>query len=141
MIYYKDNEYHIATELVKYIQHNEEIEQFIGQEGRQWWIDFETMWEHTEILSITEMVVPQEQLDRLEQVNQLSLPDGFTTVIELYVKDGVFVDGVSHPLRAIELEQIITEQAIELSEREINEIMMGMQISDMEIQLLELGGK
>lgn len=30
------------------------------------------------------------------------------------------------------------EQGIELSEREINEIVMGMQISDIEIGLLEL---
>ncbi len=32
------------------------------------------------------------------------------------------------------------QQGIEISEREINEIMLGRQISDLEIQLLELQG-
>ena len=32
------------------------------------------------------------------------------------------------------------QQGIEISEREINEIMLGRQISDIEIQLLELQG-
>ena len=45
-------------------------------------------------------------------------------------------------LRAIQaeigFEQALREIGVEISEREINEIVQGLQISDLEIQLLEL---
>lgn len=39
---------------------------------------------------------------------------------------------------SVNLEQENQQQGVELSEREINEIIIGVQISDIEIQLLEL---
>ena len=41
---------------------------------------------------------------------------------------------------SVNLEQENRQQGIELSEREIQEIVQGRQISDLEIQLLELQG-
>lgn len=55
---------------------------------------------------------------------------------EIQYKKDNYIELISN--KNIELNQSMTKQGIELSEREINEIMMGMQISDMEITLLEL---
>ena len=41
---------------------------------------------------------------------------------------------------SINLEQENRQQGIELSEREIQEIIQGQQMSDLEIQILKLGG-
>ena len=53
MVYKQNNELKLATTKVKYIQHSEELEQVIGEEGNKWWEDFAEKWEHTEIPGIS----------------------------------------------------------------------------------------
>ncbi len=138
MILYKNRKWHMCSEKVRYVQNGEEITQFVGSEGHDWWLDFEQKHEHTEIIEFVDVVATQEQLDRLEEVNQLNIPDGFSSILSDYVGDGVFPEGVNHPLMTLQLKKENEQQGIAISEREINEIIMGVQISDIEIQMLEL---
>lgn len=140
MVYFKNNQWHICTEKVHYTQHGEEITQYVGSEGHDWWVDFEEKWEHTEILEFIPVEPTQEQIDRLKEINQLNIPDGFGTICSDYVREGIFPEGVNHPLRLLQLQKENELQGIELSEREIENIEQGQQISELEIQLLGLGG-
>lgn len=87
------------------MQHGEEIEQFVGAEGHDWWIDFEQKHEHTEIIEFVDVVATNEQLARLDEVNQLNIGDGFGEMLGNYVRDGIFPDGFTHPLRNLQLQK------------------------------------
>lgn len=139
MVYFKNNQWHICTEKVHYTQHGEEITQYVGSEGHDWWVDFEEKWEHTEIIEFIPVKPTAEQLQRLEEINELGIPDGFGTICSNYVREGIFPEDVNHPLRLLQLQKENELQGIELSEREIENIEQGQQISELEIHLL-MGG-
>ena len=140
MVFYKNGRWHLCNEKVKYMQNDKEIEQYVGSEGHDWWIDFADKWEHTEIIQFIPVEPTEEQLKRLEEINQLNIPDGFSDMVSNYVKDKTFPESFNHPLRKLQVYKENIQQGIELSEREIQEIVQGRQISDLEIQLLELQG-
>ena len=127
-------EWAICLYKVKYIQHGEELEQYTHD--KQWWIDFADRWEHTEIVEFIDVAATDEQLARLEEIKHI--PDGFGYECSQYVEFGVFPEGINHPLKTLQTTKENEQQGVSISEREINEIMQGMQISDLEIQLLEL---
>ena len=138
MVFYKNGRWHLCNEKVHYTQNGEEITQYVGSEGHDWWVDFANKWEHTGIIEFIPVEPTQEQLDRLEEINELNIPDGFGSMLSNYVENGLFPEGVSNPLRNLQAYKENIQQGIELSEREIQEIIQGRQISDLEIQLLEL---
>ena len=105
MILYKNRKWHMCSEKIRYMQHGEEIEQFVGAEGHDWWIDFEQKHEHTEIIEFVDVVATNEQLARLDEVNQLNIGDGFGEMLGNYVRDGIFPDGFTHPLRNLQLQK------------------------------------
>jgi hypothetical protein len=133
MIYYKNNKYHMCNEKVKYIQHGEELIQYVMSEGHDWWVDFEEKWEHTEIIEFIEVKPTQEQLDRLEEINQLNISDGFGYECSQYVEFGIFPEGFNHVLRPIQILKQQEEQdkyLIDLDFRQtLNE--MGVNTNDL----------
>ena len=140
MVFYKNGRWHLCNEKVKYMQNDKEITQYVGSEDKQWWLDFEEKWEHTEIIEFIPVEPTQEQVDRLEEINQLNIPDGFGSMLSDYVGNGVFPEGYTHPLGNLKLQKENKELGIQMSEREIQEISQGQQISSLEIQMLELQG-
>lgn len=105
MVYFKNNQWHICKEKVKYIQHGKEVEQYVGSEGRDWWVDFEQKWEHTDIIEFIPVKPTEEQLSRLEEINSLNIPEGFSELVANYVVNAVFPDGVNHPLRDLQIKK------------------------------------
>lgn len=74
---------------------------------------------------------------RYEQIRSLPEPS-IGDCIE-YVLNGTFPEGINHSLRPFQIEKENQRLGQELSEREINEIIQGIQMSDLEIRLL-IGG-
>ena len=105
LIFYKNGKWHICTEKVHYTQHGEEITQYVGSEGHDWWVDFEEKWEHTEIIEFIAVEPTEEQVNRLEEINELGIPDGFGTICSNYVREGIFPEGVNHPLRGLQFKK------------------------------------
>lgn len=132
LIYYK-NGWRLCNEKVKYIQHGEEIIQYVMSEGHDWWVDFEEKWEHTEIIEFVPVVPTDEQINRLEEVNQLNIKEGFGYECSQYVEFGIFPDGFNHVLRPIQILKQQEEQdkyLIDLDFRQtLNE--MGVDINDL----------
>ncbi len=133
MIYYKNNKYHMCAEKVKYIQHGEEITQYVMSEGHDWWVDFEQKWEHTEIIEFIPVVSTDEQINRLEEVNQLNIKEGFGYECSQYIEFGIFPEGFNHILRPIQILKQQEEQdkyLIDLDFRQtLNE--MGVDTNDL----------
>lgn len=110
MIFYNGNMWHLCAEKVRYSQHSEEITQYVGSEGKEWWLDFAEKWEHTAILEFIPVEPNVEQLARLEEVNKLGIPEGFNVEAGNYVEFGEYPEGFSHPLRPL---QIFKEQQLQ----------------------------
>jgi hypothetical protein len=87
-------------------------------------------------LSYENVILSDDQQQRYEEIR--SLPESAIGHCMEYVIEGTFPEGNNHPLRHIQIEQENRKLGQELSEREINEIIQGMQLSDLEIQILEL---
>lgn len=132
LIFYK-NGWRLCSEKVKYIQHGEEIIQYVMSEGHDWWIDFEEKWEHTEIIEFIPVEPTQEQISRYNEVLQLNIPEGFGAELGNYVEFGIFPEGFNHVLRPIQILKQQEEQdkyLIDLDFRQtLNE--MGVDINDL----------
>ena len=133
MLFYKNGKWHVCSEKVRYIQHDEEIEQYVGSEGNQWWVDFEEKWEHTEIIEFISVEPTEEQLIRYSEVIQLNPPDGFCTELSNYVEFGVFPTGFNHILRPLEILKQQEEQDRYLVELDFRQSLseMGVNYSDL----------
>ena len=129
MIFYADGKWNMCSEKVKYLQHDEEKEQYVGSEGHQWWLDFAGKWAHTEIVEFTEVNPTQEQFKRLEQINQLGVRDGFTGTFSDYVESGVYPEGLRHPLRILQTQsesEMLMDYVLDVDFRLILQEMGGM---------------
>lgn len=140
MLFYKDNKWNITSGKVKYTRDNKQIEQYVGAEGKEWWTDFDNKWDDMEVIEFSDLVPNEIQLIRLEEINSMGLGDGFSDALGEYVMNGVFPNEIGHILKDLEYRNSNIQQGILLTEMEINEMVQGMQITDIEIQLLELGG-
>lgn len=101
MVYYKDNEWHIANEKVIYTQNGEQLENFVGQEGKDWWDNVNGVTD----IDFVPVDIYAEQLDRLAEVNQLGIGDGFSELITNYVMENQFPGNLTHKLREIQIEK------------------------------------
>lgn len=140
MVFYKDNQWNISDVRVTYEDNGELNEKNVGLEGKEWWVDLEKLWDDIKIIQFDELTATEEQIQRLENVNAANIPDGHGTIVSNYVKLGKFPDSFTHKLKDVELKEVSREQGIDLSEREIEALQLALQISDLELQMLELGG-
>jgi len=101
----------MSVEKVRYVQHGEEKEQYVGAEGHDWWVDFANRWEHTEIIEFVEAEYTQEQLARFEKIKHMEASE---EILESYVKNGAFPEGIDHPLRNLQIEKDIAGAYFEI---------------------------
>lgn len=140
MVYYKNGKWLIANSKVVFRQGGANKEKYVGLEGKEWWLDFARRWNDTEVIEFIDVTPSEDQLVRIENVNNQNIPDGFSYIISDYVQSGKFPMNINNKLRNLQLEDVNQQQGIDISQREIAEIMLGMQVSDVEIELLKLRG-
>ena len=133
MVYYKNNQWNMCTEKIKYTQRGDEITQYIGTEGRDWWIEFAEKWEHTEIIEFISVATTGEQLERLDEINQLNISEGFGAELSDYVKFGIFPEGFNHILRPIQIlkQQDDQDEYLVDNDFRLSLIEMGVDINDL----------
>lgn len=85
------NGWNLAEYTVRYTHRGEEVEQIVGEEGKEWWLDFAEKWEDTNIVEFTDMVYTEEQLARLEEIKNLDIADN---IANEYVMDGIIGAGM-----------------------------------------------
>jgi len=141
MLVKASNKFQLYPWKVKYIQRGEEYEQW-ALPNKEWWEDFANKWEHTEIVEFIEVELTEEQQARVAEIEELPMSEAFRGICIDYILNGVFPEGINHPLRDLQIQKENQEQGIDLSEREIQEIIQGQEISDLDIRILmlEMGG-
>ena len=134
MLYWKEGKLNLSPYKVNYTQHGKQ--EVAYTDDKKWWEDFAEKWEHTTIQSFEDMEYTPGELQRYEEIKYM--PEGHAEACKTYVKSGDFPEGINHALRHIQLQKENERLGIELSEREISEIVQGTQISELEIKLLEM---
>lgn len=98
MLYKNKEGLKLSNLKVKYTQNGKEKEQFVGEEGKQWWIDFADKWENTNIIEFVDITYTVEQLSRFEEIKDFKY---LTEDVENYVDDGAFIDVVNEELKQL----------------------------------------
>lgn len=125
-VLYKDEEgLKLSSLKVRYTQHGEEKEQFIGSEGMDWWISFAEKWEHTNIIEFVNVEHTEKQIARFEEIKEIKIRED---VLTSYVMDGIVGEG----LEIIALKKENTDLKTE-------NIMQGQIIADLDFRLM-MGG-
>lgn len=90
-VLYRDNEgLKLCDARVKYIRDGETIEQYVGEEGKEWWLEFARKWS-IEIVEFLDVVYSEEQLARFEEVKGLDVNE---VALQRYVEDRIIGDGL-----------------------------------------------
>ena len=91
MIYKGKEELELATLKVRYTDNGEEFERYVGEEGQEWWIDFDDKWDHLKIIEFIEVEPTDEQLRRFEEVKDI---DANLFTLNDYIENGVLGEGL-----------------------------------------------
>ena len=127
MLVKKGNGFELYPHKVKYTQRGEEIEQW-ALPNKEWWIDFAEKWEHTEIIEFIEVELTEEQLSRFEDV-KTGIPESYASACVDYILDGVFPEGITHPLRQLEIKKQQDEQDSYLIDQDFRLSMVEMGVN------------
>lgn len=131
MIYFKNNEWHLCTEKVKYNQGGASLENYVGTEGKQWWTDFENKHKDMNIIEFLDVTSTDKQLARLQEVNELGVGDGFSDTLRGYIADGVFPNEANHILK--DLENKLLKKEIEQLQTKLT---LANQVADFQEELI-----
>lgn len=93
----------LCDKKVKYIQHGEEKEQFIYEEGIQWWLDFCEKWNHTEIIEFIDVEYTTEELRRFDEIKDFSVNE---EILSEYVINGTIGEGLEDLENTKEIEKV-----------------------------------
>lgn len=102
-----DGEFKICPFKVRYTDRGEVKEAYTND--RAWWEGVAEKHEHIAIIVFDDVVATEDQLTRIAEVQ--GIPERHLGALEEYVELGVFPEGDDHPLRKIQLERIIEDQA------------------------------
>lgn len=109
---YKENgELKLSSLKVKYEQHGEVIEKYVLGEGRKWWEDFNEKWDNVILIEFNDVSHTAEQLTRFENVKNISANE---EILNDYILEGIFPEGVNHPLRNIQVEKDMSDMFFEI---------------------------
>ena len=109
MIYMKDNEMVLPEEKIIFTRGGMQREKEIGEEGKSWWLDFETKWEDMKIISFETITYTQEQLNRLEEVKVKNLAN--TDEVSEYVLNNIIAD--DKQLEILNLKKVIEQLVLD----------------------------
>ena len=102
MLYYNNNEWYISDVQVKFTDSEVEYIKYVGQEGLEWWSELEDLHENIIIVEFIDVEVTDEQLERLEEINELNIGDGHSNILGDYVIDNNFPLEVNHVLKDLQ---------------------------------------
>lgn len=101
MLYRKNGEWKLCSHKLKYEQFGKQYETYAHD--LNWWEEFVSIWSHTKIISIENVIYTEEQLSRYEQIKYL--PEDFGHVYSVFVENGEIINDEyivpNHPLRLV----------------------------------------
>ena len=86
MLYYKDNQFHICPLIAHYTAHGQKQLKYTHE--KKWWTDFVNKCWHHENLTFKSVNPTEAQKDRLHEINELEILEGFQGSASNYVETG-----------------------------------------------------
>lgn len=106
MLNRKWNQWQIYLFKVKGIRHGESFEQW-AIPNKQWWIDFENKWDHTNVTGFEEIELTEEQIARYEEIKDM--PEDFFDMYVGYILTSNTSDDVdlptNHPFQILRMKK------------------------------------
>ncbi|MFW6247011.1 MAG: hypothetical protein ACOC22_02450 [bacterium] len=144
MLYYKDNQWHICPFIAHYTSHGKK--EFKYTNDKKWWENFVDKWWHHENLTFEPVNPTDEQIARLDEVNNANIPEGNKAEASTYVeygyvqdKDNPHFEGFSDQQDAFD--KFIAEKAEEIEEERVKRTELMPYTTpdgeDVEVKLLE----
>lgn len=87
MLYHKDGQFHVCPYIAHYLGRGQR--QFKYTNDKKWWTDFVNRWWHHKDLEFTQVTPTQAQLDRLAEINNAGISQGFNSGASMYVESGL----------------------------------------------------
>jgi hypothetical protein len=155
MIYYKNNTWNFHNFKVNFENRGNTEEKYTSD--KDYWMNMENNNDNITNVAFQEFNPTETQLNRLEEINQQNVPEGFKPYLIRYINTGKLtkIEADEETGNEVELEvksnmefpmgkfknYLENKQTnIDLSEREIREIEQGQELSELEIRILELEG-
>lgn len=114
MIYFKDGKYVLCTHKISYTDASGKVTKYVGEEGLDWWREFEKAWPEMKIDKIEEVKPTEEQLARFKDIQNFNIPIGFASEASDYVEKGIYPE---NDKAKIFTELKLTKENEELSEK------------------------
>lgn len=108
MVYFKDKEWHLSDETVVFTEGGESKEKPVGGIGKSGWEELAEKNEDVIIVEYNKLEYNPLQLNRLEEINKLSIGDGHGSVVGEYVMDGRFPDLPNHILKDLQFTKMFS---------------------------------
>ena len=135
MIYKSDGEYKFETHKVEF-ERNGKVESHYTHD-LDYWNTFADKWGLT--LEIAEVSPAQAQIQRLQDVQYIDGAHEYACA--KYVETGDFPDENNHALKDLQLRKQNESQGQAQAESELNSMLQGQWIADLELQLLNVEAK
>ena len=87
MLYYKNNQFNICPFLANYTAYGQKELKYTND--KKWWTDFINKWWHHENLIFKPVNPTKAQEARLDEINDLEIPEGFQGGASDYVETGL----------------------------------------------------
>ena len=101
MVIYEKGKYTPCT--YKVTLKNRGREEIHFADFRTYWEDMEKKHDHITDLEFEEITFTLEQDERLQEIAELDIPEGFQAEVREYVENGEFPKGYNHPLSNLKL--------------------------------------
>lgn len=90
MIYFKGGKYVLCTHKISYTDASGKVTKYVGEEGADWWREFEKAWPEIKIEKIEEVKPTVEQLERFKDIEKYAIKGGFASEVADYVEKGIY---------------------------------------------------
>ena len=86
MIHHNRGRWHFHTHIATFQRRGEQVQKYISDPDK--WQEMVEQHDHLSDLTVEEFEPTEEQQERLDEINELRIPDGWSSVVKEYVETG-----------------------------------------------------
>ena len=87
MLYYENNQFSVCNFIAHYTTYGQQMFKYTN--SKEWWTNFVNRWWHHGDLQFTQVTPTQAQLNRLTEINDAGISEGFKAGACMYVESGL----------------------------------------------------
>ena len=100
MIHHNRGKWRFHTHIATFTRRGEQVQKYISDPDK--WQEMVEQHDHLSDLTVEEFEPSVAQQERLDEINELRIPDGWSSVVKEYVENGIFPERKTHPLSSFQ---------------------------------------